>query len=190
MEFAVVADAVGKEAEKVVNYILRQNWSSEKKRKYLERLFRITGNEFYNKLFNMSSEIFASTALKDLGFTNPDDQIERLSSTIVRDYNLTRNTNEVTTEFYYSVMSDAQIVAFRNAISLDKHPILTRSAHSKACDWCIRLAGTYIEPYYEAFRHHERCKCSFTLSGYGTRDGTYVGHVPNRYENPDVWRKQ
>lgn len=190
MEFSVVADAVGTEAEKTVKYILEQNWSPAKKRQYLIRLFTLTGNEFYNRIFQMGSEIFDSTALSDLGFTNPNGQIEQLAETLVRNYNLSRSTSEVTVEFYYSVMSDAQLVAFKNAISLDKHPVLTRTAHSKACDWCKRLAGTYIEPYEEAFRHHERCKCDFTLSGYGTRDGTYTGHVPNRYENPYQWLKR
>lgn len=190
MEFNVVADAVGVEAEKAVKYILSRNWPTEKKKQYLERLFRLTGDEFYNRLFDMSSAIFDSAALKDLGFTNPDDQIERLSTTLIRNYNLSRKTDDVTTEFYYAVMSDAQTVAFRNAVSLDKHPVLIRSAHSTACRWCQNLAGRYVDPEYEAFRHHEGCKCDFRLSGYGTRDGTYSGHVPNRYENPYAWLKE
>lgn len=191
MEFSIVADAVGVEAEKAVRYILSRNWSPARKRQYLNRLFRLTGDEFYNRLFTMSSEVFESTAISDLGFTNPDNQIERLSAKTVQNYNLSRITEDNTHEFYYAIMSDAQIVAFRNAQSLDLHPILTRTSHNpKACDFCRRLAGVHIDPTYEMFRHHRDCKCDFTLTGYGTRDGTYTGHVPNRYENPYEWLKR
>lgn len=190
MEFGVVSKAVGAKANEVVDFILKQNWPQETKRKFLRRLFALTGDSYYNRIFEMSSDLFASTAIKDLGFTNPDGQIERLSTTLVRNYNLTRKTDAVTTEFYYAVMSDAQFVAFRNAQSLDLHPTITRVTHGKTCEWCQRLAGAHIEPGYEVFRHHERCDCSFILSGYGSRDGEYIGHAPNRYENPRAWLKE
>lgn len=188
MEFGVVSEAVGEKALKTVRFILKQNWSPETKRKYLNRLFKLTGDSFYNRIFEMSSDLFDSSALSDLGFTNPDEQVERLSAKLVQNYNLTREEQAITTEFYYAVMSDAQQVAFRNAQSLEKHPTLTRKTNGETCKWCISMAGTYVDPSYEAFRHHENCNCSFILSGYGNRSGKYKGHIPNRYQEPNEWR--
>jgi len=188
MEFGVVAEAVGEKARSVVDYIMKQNWTKDKKKKYLQRLFKLTGDEFYMRMFEMNSELLNSTAIKSLGYDDPDEQVERLSEKIIQNYNLTRSNTSLTTEFYYTVMSDAQIVAFRNARSLDQHPVLTRKINGETCPWCVSLAGTYIDPDYEAFRHHRGCNCSFILSGYGDRSGKYKGHVPNRYENPEAWR--
>lgn len=190
MEFSVVADAVGEKAIQVVEYILKQNWPKDKKKRYLNRLFKLTGDTFYSRMFEMNSELFDSTALKSLGYDNPGDQVERLSEKVIQNYNLTRDNSVLTTEFYYTVMSDAQTVAFRNARSLDRHPTLTRRVNGETCRWCISLAGTYVDPDYEAFRHHANCNCSFILSGYGNRSGRYKGHIPNRYENPEGWRER
>lgn len=190
MEFGVVAEAVGEKAKKAVDYILKQNWTKEKKKKYLKRLFKLTGDEFYMRIFEMNSELLNSTALKSLGYDNPEDQIERLSEKVIQNYNLTRSNESLTKEFYYTVMADAQIVAFRNARSLGQHPTITRKINGETCKWCISMAGTYIDPDYEVFRHHENCNCSFILRGFGDRTGRYRGHVPNRYEDPEEWKEK
>lgn len=184
MDFTIVADAVSEKAIEAVKYILRQNWSPAQKRKYLTRLYRLTGDEFYDKIFSMSSNIFDSTAISSEGFLNPDDQIERLAAKTVQNYNLTREESALVTEYYFVVMDDATKSSFKNAKSLDKHPTLTRTAHAGACKFCQSMVGVYTNPDSEAFRHHENCRCSFRYSGYGLRDGTYRGHAPNRYERP------
>ena len=182
MEFTVVSDAIGAKAYEVVKYILGQNWSDSQKKKALIRLFRQTGDAFYEKLFTMGSDVLDSAALKSLGFDNPDNQIERMAAKTIQNHNLSRSNAAVTTEFYYSVSSDALSNAFRNARSLDKHPVLTRRTGGKCCKWCSQMAGTYINPTSEVFRHHENCNCIFEYSSPNTRKGKYKGHAPNRYE--------
>lgn len=190
MEFGVVSEAVGRKAIKAVEYILSQNWSPDRKRAYLERLFRLTGDSYYMRVFEMTSDLFASQAIKDLGFYDPEGRVPDLAAKTVQNYNLTRDNSAVTTEFYYMVMGEAQSSSFRNAQSLDKHPTITRKINGETCKWCIGLAGTYTDPPSDAFRHHENCNCSFILSGFGSRDGTYIGHVPNRYEKPYQWLEE
>lgn len=181
MEFTITAKTTGAEVSKIVDFILKQNWDKNTKARYLRRLFKLTGTSFFDKLFELNSDLLDSTALSSLGLDDYDLQIEQLSYKLVQNYNLTRETKPITTEFYYSVMGKAQYEAFDNAVSLGKHPTLTRSIRGETCPWCIRLAGTYTYPTNDMFRHHERCDCAFTVNGFKTRNGTYIGHVPGRY---------
>ena len=183
MELEIATTDTSEKALEIINYILKSNWSVEEKKIRLTRFFNLTGDTFYRKIFSMSSDIFDSNALETLGFSNPDDQIERLSTKLVRDYSLGRDYRVVGEEFYYSVATSAQQEAFNNAYSLDKHPTLRRKANANCCSWCAGLEGFYIDPVGDVFAHHEKCRCSFEIRGFNTRNGKYKGHVPNRYES-------
>ena len=176
MEFSKVATDISKQMIEVVLYILALDISPDEKRARLTRAFRIVGNEFFDKMFADNSLLFDSGAIGSLGFSNPEDQIERLSAKLVQDYNLTRPIDATVKGFYDSVLADAQHQAFRNAISLEKHPTLTRRIVGETCDWCVARAGTFVDPDGEMFCRHDNCDCLFIVRGYNSRNGILTNY--------------
>ena len=116
MNFSATAADIAKQMVEVVNYILALNIDPTEKRARLIRAFNIVGNEFFNKMFADNSVLFDSEAIKSLGFTNPEGQIERLSTRLVRNYNLGRKNDATVKGFFDSVLGDAQREAFDNGI--------------------------------------------------------------------------
>lgn len=171
MNFSNIAKDLGNQALSTINYILTLKISDSEKRAMLTRLFSQTGYAFYNKMFNDSSELFDSTALKTVGFQNPNSQIERLSAKLVQNNNLGRKTESIIREFYDSVLGDAQNESFRNARSLGKHPTLTRILRGETCAWCRARTGTFINPDGEMFARHDNCDCLFITKGFNSRNG-------------------
>lgn len=176
MNFSATAKDVSTQMVKVVNYILGLNIKPEDKRARLIKAFGIVGNEFFDKMFIDNSLLFDSMAIRSLGFTNPEAQIERLSSKLVQNYNLGRKTDEIVTGFFDSVLADAQKEAFDNGISLGKVPTLTRRLVGETCVWCRERVGTFTYPDGELFSRHDNCDCLFIVSGYNSRNGILTNY--------------
>lgn len=176
MNFSPTATDIAKQMEKVVDFILGLNIDPAEKRARLIKAFGIVGNEFFNKMFLDNSILFDSTAIKSLGFTNPEDQIERLSAKLIQDYNLGRKNDATVKGFFDSVLGAAQKEAFDNGISMGKVPTLTRRIVGETCRWCIDRAGTFTYPEGELFARHDNCDCLFIVSGYNSRNGILTNY--------------
>ena len=176
MNFSQVATDIGAQMMEVVNYILSLNITPAEKRARLAKAFSIVGQEFYFKMFADNSELFDSTAISTLGFTNPDSQIQRLATKIVQNDNLGRKNDAIVKEFFDSVLGDAQYEAFENGISLGKVPTLTRRIVGETCTWCISRSGTFVYPDSELFARHDNCDCLFIVDGYNSRNGILTNY--------------
>lgn len=176
MNFSPTAKDLSRQMIKVVNYILGLDITPAEKRARLSKAFKIVGFNFFNKMFADNSELFDSTALKSLGFQNPDDQIERLSTKLVQNHNLDREYSPIVRGFFDSVLADAQNEAFNNSRSLGKVPTLTRSLVGETCGWCAARAGTYTYPDGELFARHDNCDCLFIVKGYNSRNGILTNY--------------
>lgn len=176
MNFSDVAADLGKQVSKVVDYILSLDISPVDKRARLIKVFGIVGNEFFDKMFVDNSLLFDSEAIGSLGFSNPEGQVERLSSKLVQNYNLGRKNDAIVTGFFDSVLADAQREAFDNGISLGKVPTLTRRLVGETCPWCVARVGTFTYPDGELFARHDNCDCLFIVSGYNSRNGILTNY--------------
>lgn len=176
MNFSGTAADIAEQMIKVVNYILSLNIDPVEKCARLIRAFSIVGNEFFDKMFTDNSVLFDSTAIQSLGFTNPEGQIERLSTRLVRNYNLGRKNDATVKGFFDSVLADAQKEAFDNGISLGKVPTLTRRLVGETCPWCVARVGTFTYPDGELFARHDNCDCLFIVSGFNSRNGILTNY--------------
>ena len=176
MNFSATASDIGKQMAKVVDYILGLNISPAEKKARLIKAFGIVGNEFFGKMFADNSILFDSEAISTLGFQNPDDQIERLSSKLIQNHNLTRPNDAIVKEFFDSVLGDAQNEAFNNGRSLGKVPTLTRRLVGETCEWCRARVGTFTDPDSELFARHDNCDCLFIVRGYNSRNGILTNY--------------
>lgn len=176
MNFSPAAKDLGNQMTKVVNYILSLNISPADKKARLIKAFSIVGYEFFDKMFADNSELFASEALKSLGFQNPDNQIERLSAKLVQNHNLDREYTPIVRGFFDSVLADAQHEAFANSKSLGRVPTLTRRLVGETCGWCAARVGTYTYPDGEMFARHDNCDCLFIVKGYNSRNGILTNY--------------
>lgn len=180
MDFRGVVTDTSKQMQEVVKFILSLDISPDEKVLRLQRAFHLVGEEFYLQLFNAASEVFDSTMITSLGLY-ADDQISNLSVKLVRNYGLNRQIDPIVTEFYDSVLGKAQSDAFRNAVSLAKHPTLTRKLvyHSTKpvnCRWCEKRARTYTDPEPSDFARHESCDCLFIVKGFNSRNGILTNY--------------
>lgn len=176
MNFSETAADIGKQMVKVVDYILSLDISPADKKARLIKAFGIVGNEFFDKMFLDNSLLFDSQAIRSLGFTNPEGQIQRLANKLVQNYNLGRKNDATVKGFFDSVLADAQHEAFENGISMGKVPTLTRSIVGETCGWCTARAGTFTYPDGELFARHDRCDCLFIVSGYNSRNGILTNY--------------
>lgn len=180
INFTPVVKDTAKNMQEVVNYILGLNITPAEKVRRLSATFNLVGSDFYLQLFEANSELFDSTAIGTTDFYEMQDQIDRLSHKIVQNYNLGRELDTLTQDFYYSALGKAQDSAFRNAISLDKHPTLTRTMVGETCDWCRMLQGVHTDPTPDLFRRHADCDCLFVTSGYNSRNGIVTNYNKSR----------
>lgn len=176
MNFSNVATDMSNQMIEVVDYILSLDISPADKRARLIKVFGLVGNEFFGKMFADNSELFASTAIGTTGFKNPEDQIERLATRLVRNDNLTRKNEAIVKGFFDSVLADAQHEAFENGISMGKVPTLSRQLVGETCEWCRARVGTFTYPDGELFARHDNCDCLFTVSGYNSRNGILTNY--------------
>lgn len=176
INFSPVATDTAESMDAVVNYILGLDIDPSEKIKRITTAFELVGSDFYLQMFDANSQLFDSTAI-GTDYGRMTSQIEDLSRKIVQNYNLGRKTDTLVKDFYDSALGKAQDEAFRNAISLDKHPTLTRSIVGETCGWCIALAGVHVNPDSEMFRRHANCDCLFVTSGYNSRNGILTNYV-------------
>lgn len=177
MDFSKVATDTAANTMLEVEYVLALNIAPSDKRSILRSIFMNHGRNFYEQLFNANSEVFDSAAIGPSGFVDSDDQIGHLSAKLVENYYLGREFDIIVKAFYDSVLGRAQEEAFRNAVSLNKHPTLTRSMVGETCKWCQDRAGTHVNPSSSDFARHDHCDCEFKTSGYNTRNGVLKNYV-------------
>ena len=188
MDFHPVAIDTASSILPAVKYILGLDISPDDKESRIAKVINLIGSDFYTQMFDANSQVFDSTAIGTTDYSQMTDQIDNLATKLVRQYALSRVIDPIVREFYDSALGKAQEEAFRNAISLDKHPTLTRTVVGKCCEWCDKKQGTYTYPKGEDFARHDNCDCLFTTSGYNSRNGVlnnYVKHknTPARQEH-------
>jgi hypothetical protein len=171
MDFSGVTDDTGARVSAVINYILGLNISPDEKVSRISNVVRSVGEHFHSQLFGAASEVFDSASMASRGLDNTDGQAQRLATKIVRNYALGRETATLVSAYYNSVLGSAQEEAFNNAVSMQKHPTLTRSIVGETCKWCESKAGTHTNPTAEDFARHDKCDCLFIVSGYNSRNG-------------------
>lgn len=173
MDFSGVTIDTAEQVSTAIRSILRMNISPADKQIQITRLIRLVGSKFHGQLYGAVSMVFDSTAIASIGLSNADVQIERLSNKIVRNYALNRDTlSALVKEYYDSVLGRAESEAFKNAVSMQKHPTLERRLNGKGdCSWCVSKAGIHTNPTSDLFGRHDNCDCYFIVSGYNTRNG-------------------
>lgn len=177
INFSPVATDTAKSMLKVVEYILGLDISKAEKVRRLNTSFNLVGSDFYVQMFDANSQLFDSTAIGTTDYNEMAERIDGLSNKLVQNYNLGRKTNpQIVKEFYDSALGVAQNEAFKNALSLDKHPTLTRSMVGETCRWCQDRAGVFIDPDSELFTRHDNCDCLFVVSGYNSRNGILTNY--------------
>ena len=181
IDFRPVVIDTAKSMQAVTKYILGLNISPEDKIQRLVASFDLVGSDFYEQMFDANSELFDSTVIGTADYGEMTEQVERLAQKIVRNDNLGRDTNKLVQSFYDSALGQAQSKAFFNAVSLDKHPTLTRSMVGETCGWCEGLAGVHVNPTSDMFSRHANCDCLLVASGYNSRNGV----VTNYNKNPN-----
>lgn len=172
MDFRAIVEEVATLVSDKIAEILQKNLSPEDKKRLIAALFQGTGRVFADKLFADVSELFDSSAIKNIIDINYEDQIERLATKIVRDAAFQIDNQRIVKEYYDVLLARSEEVAFKNARSLEKHPTLTRVMTGlETCDWCKARVGTFSNPDPELFRRHDDCDCIFIVSGYNSRNG-------------------
>lgn len=176
INFSPVATDTAESMDAVVRYILGLDISPDEKIRRIYNSFNLVGSDFYVQMFEANSMLFDSTAI-GTDFYNMDDQIERLARKIVQNDNLGREVDTLVKDFYDSALGSAQYEAFTNAISLHKHPTLSRTIVGETCQWCRDLQGVYTYPTDDLFRRHADCDCLFVTGGYNSRNGVLINYV-------------
>lgn len=172
MDFREIVEETATLVSRRIATILKKDLSPEGKKKLISALFQGTGRAFADKLFSDVSELFDSSAIKNVIEINYDDQIERLATKIVRDNAFQINDQRIVKEYYDVLLARSEETAFKNALSLEKHPTLTRIVTGfETCDWCQERAGTFSDPDSDLFHRHDDCDCIFIVRGYNSRNG-------------------
>lgn len=181
INFSPVATDTAESMDRVIKYILNLKIAPEEKTRRIAKAFNLVGSDFYIQMFEANSQLYDSTAI-GTDYGGMTDQIDRLSRKIVQNDNLSRPVDRLVKDFYDSALGQAQHEAFRNAVSLGKHPTLTRTMVGETCEWCKKRAGTFINPDSEMFMRHADCDCLFVTRGYNSRNGIVTNYVKNRKE--------
>lgn len=177
MDFSgVTADTSGNVTE-AIDYILLLNISPADKKSRISRVVELVGESYHTQLYGAASQVFDSSAVSTAGVNDETAQAQRLADKIVRNFALSRPTAALIEEYYNSLLGQAQSEAFKNAVSMQKHPTLTRRIVGETCPWCEGKAGTHIDPTSEDFSRHHECDCLFVVAGYNTRNGLLTNYV-------------
>lgn len=171
MDFSGIAADISARVADAINYILSLNISPADKTRRIAVVVESVGSYYHDHLYRDISRVFDSGAIASRGLDDANAQAQRLANKIVRNYALSRNTNDLVVEYYDSVLGRAQSEAFQNARSLQKHPTLTRTIRGETCSWCDRKAGTHTNPTGEDFARHRGCDCLLEVSGFNSRNG-------------------
>lgn len=178
MDFSGVTNETASNVYAVVREILALDISPADKQAQIARVIEVVGKEYHDQMFTVSSQVFDSTVMRGVSSSLDSSQAERLANKLVRNYALGRDTaSALVTEYYNSLLGNAQHRAFQNAISMQKHPTLTRTLGPKQdCAWCVLKEGTHTNPSGSDFARHDRCDCIFVVSGYNTRNGLLANY--------------
>lgn len=179
INFSRVAFDTASNIHPAIQNILNLNVAPNDKVQKINETLNLVGSDFYNQMFNANSQVFDSEAIGTTDYNEMADQVERLARKIVRNDSLGRDTYQLVESFYDSALGRAQGEAFKNAVSLGKHPILTRSTVGKCCEWCGDMAGVHKNPTPDLFARHAHCDCLFVTSGYRTRNGALHNYIKN-----------
>ena len=178
MDFHPVALDTASNAKSAIDFILKLPISRSDKVTRIKKVLDLIGSDFYVQMFGANSVVFDSASVDvDMDYGEMQDMVGRLATKVERQYYGNRVYESLIREFYDTALGKAQKEAFENAISLDKHPTLTRSMVGETCKWCQSLAGVHVNPDGEYFARHDNCDCLIVASGYGSRNG-----VVNNYK--------
>lgn len=171
MDFHPVAVDTTKQVLTAIKYILGLEISHSDKKERIKKVLNLVGSDFYMQMFEANSEVFDSTAIGTTDYAEMDDMVGRLATKVERQHYGGRPYDMLVKEFYDTTLGAAQQEAFINAISLGKHPTITRTMVGETCNWCRNLAGTHTYPDGKYFARHDNCDCLIVASGYNSRNG-------------------
>ena len=181
MDFSGVTNETSSLVTAAVDKILSLDISPVDKQSRIAALLYNVGEHYHTQLYDATSAVFDSAAIKSTGFSDMKDQTDRLALKIVRNYALSRDTvSELVVAYYNSVLGKVQGEAFENAVSMQKHPILARSiVGENNCEWCVIKSrkSPYTNPTDSDFSRHDGCDCLLIVSGYNTRNGVLKNYV-------------
>lgn len=180
MDFHPVAIDTTENILPAIKYILSLNIAPDDKKVRIAKVINLIGSDFYIQMFDANSEVFGSTAIKSADYSQMVEQVDTLATKLVRQHALSRVIDPIVKEFYDTALGRAQEEAFRNAISLDRHPTITRTLVGETCNWCRGLVGTHIYPDGKYFARHDNCDCLIVVSGYNSRNGVLNNYVKHR----------
>lgn len=177
MDFHPVATDTADNILPAIKYILDLDISPLDKTERIKKVINLIGSDFYVQMFDANSEVFDSAALGTADYNEMTGHVDTLATKIVRQHSLGRVVDQIVSEFYDTALGRAQEEAFSNALSLGKHPTVTRSLVGETCDWCRNLVGTHIYPEGKYFARHDNCDCLIVVSGYNSRNGVVSNYT-------------
>lgn len=180
MDFSEIVEDTTDGVQKIINDILSMNIAPEIKIQQIQSVLMQIGERFGQKMFNDISYLFDSTAISSFVPYDENDQVYALAQKIVRDNAFRLNDYPIVKEYYDVILGRAEEIAFRNAQSLEKHPVLIRKLRGETCEWCVARTGTFIDPDSELFRRHDNCDCLLIVSGYNSRNGILKNYKKKR----------
>ena len=174
MEFSGVTKATANATSATIKRILIMNISPAAKRARIAATLIAVGGQFHEKVFADVSNVFGATMFTTAGVGDLSDRVGRLSTTLMRDYALSREqADTIIATHYNALLGLAENEAAINARSLGRQPTLYRELNPARpdCDWCIDMSGEHENPDGEVFGRHEKCDCIFITKGFNTRNG-------------------
>lgn len=176
----VIVDDISPRLSNAIESILASGLDLTTKKNRVQLLLAGIGAHFKSKAFTDTSTIFDSD-IAGGNFTD-DESLQSLSLAVkvARNYALERDFRQLVSSYLSSLLGSAKYEAFTNAVSLGKHPTLTRSIVSETCDWCESKAGVHVNPTREDFKRHTDCDCRFVVTGYNTRNGEIKNYRKRR----------
>lgn len=176
----VIVDDISPRLSNAIESILASGLDLTTKKNRIQLLLAGISAHFKSKTFTDASTIFDSD-IAGGNFTD-DESLQSLSLAVkvARNYALERDFRQLISSYLSSLLGSAKYEAFANAVSLGKHPTLTRSIVSETCDWCESKAGVHVNPTREDFKRHTDCDCRFVVTGYNTRNGEIKNYRKRR----------
>lgn len=176
----VIVDDISPRLSNAIESILASGLDLTTKKNRIQLLLAGIGAHFKSKTFTDASTIFDSD-IAGGNFTD-DESLQSLSLAVkvARNYALERDFRQLISSYLSSLLGSTKYEAFTNAVSLGKHPTLTRSIVSETCNWCESKAGVHVNPTREDFKRHTDCDCRFVVTGYNTRNGEIKNYRKRR----------
>lgn len=175
MDFDGITNEATERTASLINDILKTDYSPADKIKLIVAAFSSVGETFAKKTFEDISRVYESENLQTPVDYGQGAQIRQLAQKIVRDSAFGIDAQGLTHDYFFNIFARSGEQAYRNAISLEKHPTITRTMTGReTCEFCRQRTGSYSAPTFsdlptEIFRRHYGCDCLIRLSGAGTR---------------------